>query len=75
MAQEKTNFMTGRQRLRNAFSAADLCEILIKYVNRCRHQYFQKTTANFSLKGSFTLKNRLFEQCFSGCLVISLQTN
>jgi len=70
MAQKKLNFFSGRQRLRNAISQQLICTSINVAINP-----LGKELQNFSEKRSLTPKSRLFEVCFSRCLVVSLQTN
>jgi len=79
MAQEKLTFFV-REIVRKMaskcqFSAADLHENWRQHLNWCRHQFFQKRIVEFFQKRVIYLQKRLFEVCFSGCLVFSLQTN
>ena len=71
MAQKK--IFIGIQR---HFSVAYLCEIRRQHVNGVVIQPFRKELLNISEKRSLSpTKKTLFEVCFSGCLIISLQTN
>ena len=58
------------------FSAADLREIWRQHVNRCDHQSHSlwKRITTFCRKGVTYPQNRLFELCFNGCVLRSLQT-